>query len=224
MTWESLFVERLAGVKLANVFNPYADRCPVHDLPDAASIRRRNLIAMLKHCHAAQVDSIWFGRDLGYRGGRRTGLALTDEAKMLSMAAKNPQTDRMTKATHGSIVVERTAAVIWSVIERIGRTPLLWNAFPLHPHNVEEVMSNRAHTVHERYETAWAIEALVNRFGNPRLIAIGNDASKALSTLGFSHDLVRHPSYGGQRDFVTKMERLHGLALQAVQETTPRLL
>jgi len=27
-------------------------------------------------------NTIWMGRDLGYRGGRRTGLALTDEAHL----------------------------------------------------------------------------------------------------------------------------------------------
>ena len=27
----------------------------------------------------AELDAIWVGRDLGYRGGRRTGLALTDD-------------------------------------------------------------------------------------------------------------------------------------------------
>ncbi len=224
MTWESKFVARLADIDLDNVFNPYSDRCPVHDLPNASSIRRANLAAVLAQRKAGRVDRIWFGRDLGYRGGRRTGLALTDEATMLSSASACPGAAAMVKATNGSVVAERTAAVIWSVVRRLNSIPFLWNAFPLHPHVAGEALSNRAHTVRERRETAWAIEALIRRFEEPQLIAIGNDASKALTDLGFAHETVRHPSYGGQREFIAKMEGLYGLSPCTPSVSSPRLL
>lgn len=212
MTWERDFVEHLAETRLVNVFNPYADRCEVHDLPDAVSIRRGNLIAVLKARRAAQIESIWFGRDLGYRGGRRTGLALTDEVTMLGEASLHGEGLAVAKATLGAAVGERTAAVIWSVIRRLRHAPLLWNAFPLHPHEPGDAFTNRAHTIPERRATAWAIEALIERFDKPRLIAVGNDASKALTDLGFEHETSRHPSYGGQREFIATMERLHCLS------------
>lgn len=211
MTWEQTFVDRLANVRISSAFNPYSDRCEVFDLVDGAAIRRRNLEAVLAARRAANTDSIWFGRDLGYRGGRRTGLALTDEVWMFSGAFALEAGTKIARATHGSALAERTAAVIWSVIKRLQTPPMLWNAFPLHPHEPSSPFTNRAHSMKERRETAWAIEALVDRFENPRLIAIGNDASKALSDLGFSHQTVRHPSYGGQRDFVEAMEKMHGL-------------
>ena len=221
MSWESEFVSALAGVRLPNVFNPYAQRCELHDLPTAASIRRANLAWLLKQRYAAGVDAIWFGRDLGYRGGRRTGIALTDEAHLLHIAMSTDHCSPPAKATHGEVVRERTAAVIWSMIARLSTPPVLWNAFPLHPHQPDAPMTNRAHSISERKVTAWAIEALVSRFDRPRLIAIGQDASKALGDLGFEHVCVRHPSYGGQRDFVTAMERLHELA--PVQSAQPLL-
>lgn len=37
------FVNALSELKLDNVFNPYADKCPVHDRSDAVAARRRNL-------------------------------------------------------------------------------------------------------------------------------------------------------------------------------------
>lgn len=224
MTWERTFVERLASVQIANVFNPYCDHCEVHDLADAAAIRRRNLEAVLAVRKSARVDSIWFGRDLGYRGGRRTGLALTDEVAMFSVAKGPKKSAKIVRATHGTPVAERTAAVIWSVINRLRRPPMLWNAFPFHPHEPEAPFTNRAHTTRERRLTAWTIEALIERFDNPRLIAIGNDASKALSDLGFEHEMARHPSYGGQREFVETMERIHGLSSVPARELEPRLL
>jgi len=224
MSWERTFVDRLAGVKISNVFNPYCDRCEVHDLADAAQIRRRNLEAVLCARRAAKIDSIWFGRDLGYRGGRRTGLALTDEVAMFSVVCASDKAAKIARATHGTPVAQRTAAVIWSVINRLRRPPMLWNAFPLHPHEPDSPFTNRAHTTRERRETAWAIEALIERFDNPRLIAIGNDASKALSNLGFAHETARHPSYGGQREFIETMERIHCLEPTIAKTAAPTLL
>lgn len=209
MVWERDFVERLSNVELGQVFNPYSDRCEVHDLDDAPRIRRENLIGVLKMWQLAKVDSIWFGRDLGYRGGRRTGLALTDEIAMGSYSQSGA--GRVERATRGLPVAERTAAVIWSVINRLKKPPVLWNAFPLHPHEPGAPFTNRAHSARERVATAWAIEALIARFNKPRLIAIGNDASKALSDLGFEHELVRHPSYGGQKEFISRMEATYSL-------------
>ena len=224
MNWERAFVDRLASVEISSVFNPYRDHCEIHDLVDAPRIRRHNLEAVLGARREASVESIWFGRDLGYRGGRRTGLALTDEVAMFSVACGSNKSTEIARATHGSPVAERTAAVIWSLINRLRQPPMLWNAFPFHPHEPGSPFTNRAHNIRERRETAWAIEALIERFDKPRLIAIGNDASKALSDLGFAHETARHPSYGGQREFVETMERIHGLNPIGARVSEPTLL
>jgi hypothetical protein len=71
------FVEALAAFRLPNVFNPYIDSCPEHDLDESPAIRRSNLVAVIEGAFGVGVETMWLGRDLGYRGGRRTGLALT---------------------------------------------------------------------------------------------------------------------------------------------------
>src|SRR6266481_2070883 len=76
------FVEALAGLEFENTFNPYSNRCAVHDLDDAPRRRAGTLRAMLEAAAEVEIDSLWIGRDLGYRGGRRTGLALTDDVHM----------------------------------------------------------------------------------------------------------------------------------------------
>ena len=70
------FADALAAFHLPNVFNPYTDECPAHDYDGSSIVRRNNLIAVLEGALRVGVETMWFGRDLGYRGGRRTGLAL----------------------------------------------------------------------------------------------------------------------------------------------------
>ncbi|RYG88281.1 MAG: hypothetical protein EON58_20095 [Alphaproteobacteria bacterium] len=109
-------------------------------------------------------------------------------------------------------MAERTATVVWGAIRRLPTPPVLWNAFPLHSHELGDQFTNRAHSAVERRITAWTIEVLVGRLKPQRLIAVGNDAAKALGDMGFNFEQVRHPSYGGQREFIAGIENLHGLA------------
>ena len=73
------FVNAVAALRFDNCFNPYVDRCEIHDHHDAPNRRAAALSAMVESAAREPIDAIWVGRDLGYRGGRRTGLALTDD-------------------------------------------------------------------------------------------------------------------------------------------------
>ena len=73
------FVKAVTAMRFDNCFNPYVDRCEIHDRLDAPDRRAKALSAMLESAAKEPIDAIWVGRDLGYRGGRRTGLALTDD-------------------------------------------------------------------------------------------------------------------------------------------------
>jgi len=204
------FVSRLARFDQINVFNPYADICADHDKDDAPAIRRANLRKVLDAAICARADSIWIGRDLGYRGGRRTGLALTDEAH-LDRAQRMLGCDTLTRATKGMAVAERTATVIWNMLDRIQRPTMLWNVFPFHPHAPNEPMTNRSHTRGERELTVSFLVELVELLHPSRIVAIGADAATSARSLGFEVTHVRHPSYGGQTEFVRQVEALYEL-------------
>lgn len=111
MTQQS-FVQEMACIELPDVFNPYLHICDVHDKADAPATRRRNLKLLLTSAKQLGIDTIWMGRDLGYRGGRRTGLALTDERHLPMMQRVYPGSASV-KTTRGPEVAERTAAEIW---------------------------------------------------------------------------------------------------------------
>lgn len=204
------FIDALSAVQLNDVFNPYADHCALHDRDDAAATRRRNLELSLSTAVNLGVRTIWIARDLGYRGGRRTGLALTDEMH-LDAYSELFRGLPVAKATKGPAVGERTANVIWRMLARIGNPVFLWNVFPLHPHEPDDPMSNRCHTARERDACGEFFHAIVDLLQPEKIIAIGGDAHRAVESLGISSVQVRHPSYGGQNVFIRQIEEAYGL-------------
>ena len=203
------FVESLSELEFENTFNPYSNQCDVHDLQGAPNCRKQMLSSMLEAATQRKIDSLWIGRDLGYRGGRRTGLAFTDDvhiqahAKRWSIVAGSP--------TRGKPVAERTAAVIWRVLSQVSEPVFLWNVFPLHPHEPGNPFSNRSHNSRERRAGEELLSQLIALLRPRRLVAIGNDAGQTAPRLCGRHKViqVRHPSHGGQTRFLTQMNELY---------------
>jgi len=199
------FVKSLTVLDFQNVFNPYSNKCDIHDLDDAPKLRSKILLAMLEAASDIEIDAIWIGRDLGYRGGRRTGLALTDDVHILEHAKRWGVT--IERPTKGPPVAERTAAVIWTVLSQIEAPVFLWNVFPLHPHEYGEPFSNRSHNIQEQKAGEELLAQLILLLNPKRLVAIGNDAAKTVNRLtpNLKIHKVRHPSYGGQTQFLKQI-------------------
>lgn len=196
-------------MEFKNTFNPYFDRCPVYDADEAPELRRYYLAEMLERAASTELDAIWVGRDLGYRGGRRTGLALTDDVHFSHHLGRWELEPK--RPTYGEPVAERTAAAIWDILQRVNSPVFLWNVFPLHPFEEGSPFSNRAHNARERKAGADILVKIVDYIKPRRIIAIGNDAFNVLSA-AFSNDQVckvRHPSYGGQSEFLATMKNLY---------------
>ncbi|MBB3973493.1 uracil-DNA glycosylase [Hansschlegelia beijingensis] len=207
------FINKLSSIQCPNAFNPYSANCVIHDSSESAQIRRENLRRALNGALESKARTIWIARDLGYLGGRRTGLALTDEAHLRDYGAIFPGV-QLRKATVGPVVSERTATVIWRVLLRINQPVFLWNVFPLHPHEENNHFSNRSHSKEERNIGEYFIHAALDLIQPERVVCIGGDAERCLSRFGVSSEKVRHPSYGGQADFMRQTAELFGIVDQ----------
>lgn len=205
------FVEDLSSLRLENVFNPYSERCEIYNYAESPRNRRNLLKNLLVAASEVDVDSMWIGRDLGYRGGRRTGLALTDDVHLSDHARRWDVDCR--KFTKGTAVPERTAAVIWSAVRQIPSPIFFWNVFPFHPFESGKPFSNRAHNSYERRIGEEILDEMISIVKPRRLIAIGNDAEKSARRLSdtLTHVKVRHPSYGGQNIFLDQIRSLYGI-------------
>jgi hypothetical protein len=218
--WVAEFVKDLAALRFENAFNPYAEHCGVHDSARGPAIRRQNLRIVLEAALSRGVESLWVARDLGYRGGRRTGLALTDEVHLAACAALM-QSQTLRRATTGPLVAERTAAVVWRTLRAINQPVMLWNVFPLHPHGPGDPLSNRCHSRAEREACEPLLLRLLAALSPRAVIAIGRDAEVALSALGVAATTVRHPSYGGQPEFLDGLSKHYGVSLASEQTQLP---
>jgi hypothetical protein len=203
------WINEISSAQFDSVFNPYADVCPIHDVADADRHRKVALLACLNSAIQTGVESIWIARDLGYRGGRRTGFALTDDIHLERHAAR--WSVDVVRPTKGTPVAEATASVVWKALERIDETVFLWNVFPLHPHDADDPMTNRTHTSVERDFGLSMLEGLLELLQPTRVMAIGGDAVRAANRLGYEPLPLRHPSYGGARIFANQVCELYNL-------------
>ena len=206
------FIKELTNLQFNNCFNPYTDLCDKYDYFDAASRRRSILRRLLAAAGTMEIDSIWLGRDLGYRGGRRTGLPFTDDGHFLTHMERFNVTGK--RPTKGALLPERSATTIWRPLSQISLPVVLWNVFPLHPHSCGEPFSNRAHNALERDAGLALMDELIRWLRPKRIVAIGGDAGKAALRLTSADRVVqvRHPSYGGQNIFLSQVAELYGLS------------
>lgn len=223
------FLNDLASVGIESVFNPYRDRCSQHDYEDGPELRRKTLSVILHAAAAAgrrgDLEALWVGRDLGHRGGRRTGLAFTDDPNLRAHVRRWDQDVPIQYAVTGKTVTEPTARVIWKALEVIPEKVFLWNVFPFHPHIKGYPFTNRQHTAIERAIGEVFLERLIRLLSPHRLIAVGRNAEASLAKVAGGRPVhhVRHPSYGGVRDFRDAIAVLYP-SMSAFLQSQPTLL
>lgn len=200
------------------VFNPWRDHderdhAPRRDMP---GLRRENMQAYIE-ARRSHARVMLLGEAPSHRGCRFSGIAFCSETELVhkkdlvarhSLALTSREAE--TKPQR-----ERSAAVIWSEIERSGHPfeIVLWNAFPWHPYRAEGggeaagpsgPSSNRKPRLGEVAEGHRAFDALMRCFTRKLEVhAVGKVAEDALARWGnvACAGYIRHPAQGGEQLF-----------------------
>lgn len=208
MTQDSInaFVERLAMSPAGpNSVNPFD-----HTDSDNA-IRRRNLALYLEQLADHQPATLLLGEAPSYRGMRITGVPFTNTT---ILQRGIPQFGMLGSANGYAVpdapraAAEPTATVMWNALVELDFLPVLWSAYPLHPHRPGNPLSNRTPSVREAREWAWSWQALMDVFSIRSVVAVGNVAHDITLESGRSVPRVRHPAHGGREKFTLGLREL----------------
>lgn len=207
------FFTRLASAEVSHrACNQYS-----RDGDDAAAnaIRRGNLRRYLTEMKVHEPRVLLIGEAPSYRGGRLTGIAFTSETMMLAGVPLGSGRTILGSANGYGLAratdspsTEASATMVWGTIRTLEPLPLLWNAFPFHPHDAGDPLSNRMPTATELLLGEPFIRQLLRAFPIERVVAIGNRAEASLMRMKVEFTKVRHPSQGGKTKFVTGMRAL----------------
>ncbi len=199
-----MILDRLDAASTATVFNPYAG------VDELSVMRRHNLSLYLRRMAERHPRLLLLGEAPGYRGCRVTGVPFTSESILLAEPCPLGLFGAAAgfRGGGGRLQREASATAVWSTLAELNRLPLLWNAFPYHPHRPDEPDSNRPPTIRELAAGREIVDLLLDMFAIERVIAVGNKAAVALERWGVAAAKVRHPSHGGQTIFRRELAML----------------
>ncbi|MFT7684909.1 MAG: uracil-DNA glycosylase [Candidatus Azotimanducaceae bacterium] len=178
------------------LFNPYLDANLANNLEHYLRMMRRQ----------QGRKTLLVGEAPGYLGCRLTGvpfsschLILNSEHVFLSRLNKRVKLQSETKET--------SAQTVWQYLLDKKTVPLFWNAFPYHPHKSKAPKTNRKPNASEIRQGVQFLEALDDIFKVEKVASLGR-AGLLAAQLAFPQSkpkYIRHPSYGGKKDFIKGM-------------------
>ncbi|MFD2618607.1 uracil-DNA glycosylase [Terrilactibacillus laevilacticus] len=191
------FVEKLARIKTNELtFNQYAYD---HTLGETT---RNNLNLYLRVMKDLDCHTLLVGEAPGYRGCRWSGVPFTSEYILNQQHQLfGTQQNHTPLYAHTSLQKEASATIVWQAFQDFGVFPLMWNAYPFHPHKLGNYESNRKPTRKELMMGKEFLLDLLELFSIDQVVAIGNCAKESLDLLQIESTKIRHPSNGGKGEF-----------------------
>ena len=198
------FIDRLSLVQTApDAYNQYG----AGDNPYNA-LRRANLQRYLEELAARQTKMILVAEAPGYRGMRITGVPmvsrrlLRDGVPALAMLGTARGYQDVPEPGFEAIQSEQTSTILWTTLPELGIVPLVWGAFPFHPHQLGNSFSNRKPRATEVKLGEPFVRELLDIFAPKQVIAVGNVGYGLLTAMNIPCIKIRHPAQGGKNDFV----------------------
>ncbi|MDQ0799812.1 uracil-DNA glycosylase [Arthrobacter sp. SLBN-112] len=201
------FVEGLAAVEMGPACNNFFS----HAVPENA-LRRQNLLIYLQEMLDRRPSVLLVGEAPGFRGMRITGVPFTNRTILEGPANRfglfGPGKGYVLPPEAAGVPAEPTATVLWQVLEEVDFLPLLWSAFPWHPHQPGRPLSNRTPKPSETKLGTPFWQELAELFGISSIVAVGNVALHSLQRSGLEVPKIRHPAHGGRSGFKQGLEQL----------------
>lgn len=161
-------------------------------------MRAENLKNYLQYFITRIPKIILVGEAPGYRGCCVSGVPFTST----SIVRESDFFKNAGITNVQFIQSEATASIIWEYLDDRKVYPLFWNAYPFHPHNLNNPKSNRKPTKYEVEVGKRYIIGLSKIFPKVPIVAVGKVAHNTLLSMGIKADYIRHPSYGGKEGFI----------------------
>ena len=208
------FIELLGRTAVGpNSFNPFDGSHPGN------VFRRRNLELYLREMAQHTPKVLLLGEAPGYRGMRLTGTPFTNRAIIETGIAHfglfGSGKGYLVPVEPVPVASEPTATVMWQTLTELDFLPLLWSAYPFHPHRPGNPMSNRAPLATEISAGRESWVALAELFSIRTVVAVGNAAYRSVLLSGQDAAKVRHPAHGGK---VLFRQGLEGLLAQGIDD------
>ncbi len=198
-----------------NVFNPWRQQDPLDLLEGAAEARRQRLAA---HFSCSPLFLL-VGEAPGYQGCHYSGSAFTNEKLILE--GRIPRVSSAFRlTTRPRPWCEPSATIVWGQLHELGIADrvVLWNAFAWHPHQPDNLLSNRTPTPTELQAGLPALEAVISHFSGVPVVPIGQVSARTLGKLGVKClPSVRHPAMGGANAFRAGLSEVVNTALGLVR-------
>lgn len=206
--WTAKFVDELASVPSTRSFlNFYSTDRPTN------SVRCHNLALYFEDLYEYRPEILLVGEAPGYRGTKVTGVPFADVPIVMggvrNLGLFGQMNGYRPPVEDDHPPFERTSTVMWKVLARHNFRPLLWAAFPFHPHG-DAQESNRTPTAAELTLGRTFLQKILTDWRIRQVVAVGRAAERTLGTLEVPCNHVRHPARGGERQFATGIERLVG--------------
>lgn len=191
-----------------DAFNEYAPGNPDN------AIRRANLGRYLRAMQSRKPSALLLMEAPGYRGCRLTGVPVASRRILLEGGAALDLFGReagfrdVGDCGFERVYGEQSATIVWGALAELRALPLIWNAFPFHPHRAGNPLSNRKPRRAELALGADFIQRLLALWTFEQIIAVGNVAHQMLGKAGIACHKLRHPANGGKHEFVAGLRAL----------------
>lgn len=181
------------------VFNQYQNNCILN-----------NLKAYITYLQQQNSDILLIGEAPGYRGCRLTGIPFTS-GEVIQTSNHTIFKSISNEIVLPQIMSENTATILWDFLGDAKAVPILWNAFPFHPHQGGKPETNRKPNFSEIKEGEIYLRIIYDLFKPRKLCSLGRVGESILREL-FPESMIsyiRHPSHGGKKDFIQGMNKAY---------------